>query len=146
MLPDQFLKASIFFSGFFRKLEFNYKIINGKRRGIQSPRLSAAIPFLLQDCLFDCLFFAILPFWGQFSVCTHDRSPTNLHGPLRAELLTAEAVNTNLSVNLRFPLFHRNCFRRTYMCAITATDTSGGIKLRERCQDPCCNEIRYLSR
>ena len=30
------------------------------------------------------------------------------------------------------------------MCAITATDTSGGIKLRERCQDPCCNEIRYL--
>ena len=25
MLPDQFLKASIFFSGFFRKLEFNYK-------------------------------------------------------------------------------------------------------------------------
>lgn len=50
--------------------------------------------------------------------------------PLRAELLTAEAVDARLAVDDGELVLHRNCLCRTDLCALAAADAAAFFDLR----------------
>ena len=64
-----------------------------------------------------------------------DRIKMNPHRTLRAEFLTAEAVNTSAPVNHRNPL-HMNGLRRTDLRTFSALDALPLMYLRAGGKDP----------
>ena len=65
MLLDQFLNTCIIFSGIFRNVDFKCE-----RRGINSPRLSAAIPFSVSGLVVRFSVFCLISLFESV-FCMH---------------------------------------------------------------------------